>query len=319
MDLVDGMRTFSAAVEAGSFTAAAERLGVSKKLVSKYVAELENRLGARLLHRTTRRLSLTDAGQRYFARCAELIEALDALETEVREDRKALVGTLRIAVPATFGELYVQPMIREFRAGHPGLTIDLRLGDRYVDLADEGFDLAIRIGALEESSLIARRLSATELWAIGAPDYFARCGRPATPRDLGRHSCLRDTNLRAGAAWPFMLNGQVQRFQVNGGYLVNSARAVRDLAVAGEGIGLCPDYVVAGDVAAGLLERVLADHPSLTLDIHAVFLNVRHLPAKTRAMLDHFGIRLRNCRDWSALLPVTAGIPAPAGPSATVQ
>ncbi|WP_428540534.1 LysR family transcriptional regulator [Profundibacter sp.] len=301
MDMITGMRTFVATVETGSFTAAADRVGISNKLASKYIAQLEDHLSVRLLHRTTRTLSLTDAGQRYYPRCARLLEDFDALEGSVRDDNKALKGILRLAAPTTFGELYVQPLVRQFRQQHPDLAIELRLSDRFIDLADEGFDLAIRIGALEDSSLIARKLAVTELWAVASPDYLAAKTPPETPRHLNDYQCIQDTNLRSGGAWPFLINGQMQKIAVNGGYMVNSALAVRDLVIAGEGIGLCPDYVVTRDVAAGNLERVLADYPSSSLDIHSVYLDARYMPAKVRGFLDFLAGRFKGLTDWQSL------------------
>ena len=281
MDMITGMKTFVATVETGSFTAAADRVGISNKLASKYIAQLEDRLSVRLLHRTTRTLSLTDAGQRYYLRCARLLEDFDALEGSVRDDSNALKGILRLAAPTTFGELYVQPLVRQFRQQHP--------------------DLAIRIGTLEDSSLIARKLAATELWAVASPDYLAEKAPPVTPRNLNDCQCIQDTNLRSGRAWPFLMNGQMQKISVNGRYMVNSALAVRDLVVAGEGIGLCPDYVVTQDVAAGNLVRVLADFPSSSLDIHSVYLDARYMPAKVRGFLDFLAGRFKGLTDWQSL------------------
>jgi DNA-binding transcriptional LysR family regulator len=301
MDLFDGMKTFVAAVDAGSFTGAADRLGQSPKLVSKYIGKLEDRLGARLFHRTTRRLSLTSAGQRYYARCTQLIEDLEALESDVRDDASGLRGRLRLSAPSTFGELYVTPLARKFRKVHPDLTVDLRLGDRYVDLADEGFDLAIRIGQLDESNMIARRLTRTELWAVAAREYLAQRDIPTSPKDLSKHVCIRDTNLRSGSAWPFAINGQSSKVSVDGPLQVNSAKAVRDLVARGEGIGLCPDYVVGPDVESGDLVRVLADYPSLELDVQVVFLDARYMPTKVRSFLDFLVSEFRQMEGWKSL------------------
>lgn len=301
MDLVDGMKTFVAAVETGSFTAAADRLGISKKLVSKYVAQLEDRLGVRLLHRTTRKLSLTEAGQGYYARCADLIEEIEALATSMRTEGEGLCGTLRISAPSSFGELYVLPLVRDFGALHPDLTIDLRLNDRYVDLAEEGFDLAIRIGAMEDSSMISRRLATAEMWVVATPDFLRSHGTPQVPGDLANFNCIRDTNMRAGQAWPFTVNGQSQRIAVDGKFLVNSATATRRLALGGHGLALCPDYVISADVAAGRLIRVLADFAVPALDIRAVFLNPRHMPVKQRMFMDFLSRRFRECPGWANL------------------
>ncbi|MCX7645125.1 MAG: LysR family transcriptional regulator, partial [Rhodobacteraceae bacterium] len=244
MDLVDGLRVFVAAVEAGSFSAAGQRLGLSPKLASKYMAALEERLGAQLLHRTTRRLGMTAAGERLMARAPHWLDELDEMTAELREAGRGLSGTLRVSAPVTFGELFVQPMLRRFRAQHPDLVIDLRLSDRFVDLAAEGIDVAIRIGRLDNSALIARKLGQTSLLLVASPAHLDHAGRPETLGDLARHSCIRDTNLRGDGAWPLTAERQMHRVTVSGPFLVNSARLARDLAVAGEGVALCPDYMV---------------------------------------------------------------------------
>lgn len=299
MDSFDGLRTFASVVEAGSFTAAADRLGMSKKLVSKYVAELEARLGVRLLQRTTRTLSLTSAGQRYYPRCVALLEEFEAMAADVRNAEIGLSGVLRVSAPVTFGELYIQDSLARFRDANPDLIIDLRLNDRYVDLAAEGFDLALRIGSLEDSGLVSRRLATTDLVAVAAPDYLAARGVPDEPTALTTHDCIRDSNFRAGQSWPFFINGQQQRLVVTGAFMVNSATAVRQLVLRGDGIGLCPDYAVAEDIAAGRLTRILTDFPSATLGVQAVFTDARRMPARTRAVLDHLVTAFKS-PPWSA-------------------
>lgn len=298
MDLINGMKAFVATVETGSFTAAANRVGISNKLVSKYVAQLEARLGVRLLHRTTRTLSLSEAGQRYFSRCAVLIEELDELEDSVQNKDAELRGTLRISAPSNFGELYIISIVKRFRQNHPELIFDLRLSDHYADLAETGIDLAIRIGKLEDSSLISRRLSETELWAVASPAFLKKYGEPETPKDLIGFDCIRDTNQRAGQFWPFMIHGQLQKISVNGGFLVNSAVAVRDLALSDVGVGLCPDYVVSENVMSGQLQRILQDFSSLKLDIHAIFLSARHMPRKLRVFLEYLTDQFRGNAPW---------------------
>lgn len=302
MDTIDGMRTFAAAVETGSFTAAAERLGISKKLVSKYVGQLEDRLKVKLLHRTTRQLSLSEVGERYYAECLEVLERFDVLEAGVKKGVSEVTGELRVSAPASFGELYVQPLLMEFQADHPDLSVNTRLSDRYVDLAEEGFDLAIRIGSLSDTSMIARRLARTELWAVAAPGYLDVAGRPSVPQDLIGHACIRDTNLRSGAAWPFQIDGVSRKIPVPNSFAVNSATASRDLAIAGRGITLCPDYAVARDLAAGRLERVLSDFPSLDLDIHVIYLDARYMPPRVRAFINFLTLRFSSLDRWDRFL-----------------
>lgn len=224
MDLVDGIRVFVASVETGSFSGAAARLGMSPKLASKYMAELEAQLGTQLLHRTTRRLGLTTAGEQLLSRAPDWLNELDEMTGELREARHGLSGTLRVSAPVTYGELLVMPMMRRFRAPHPDLVVDLRLSDRFVDLAAEGIDVAVRIGRLDTSALIARKLGQTSLLLVASPAHLDHAGRPEALDDLTHHTCIRDTNMRGDGAWPLTLGGQMHRITVSGAYLVNSAR-----------------------------------------------------------------------------------------------
>ncbi len=302
MDLVDGMRTFVAAVKTGSFTAASERLGISKKLVSKYVAQLEYRLGVRLLHRTTRKLSLTEAGRRYYDGSVELLEDLDALEGTLLSQDKALAGTLKIAAPTSFGELYVLPLVRQFKQLNPELTVDLRLSDRYADLADEGIDVAVRIGSLDDSNLISRRLIGSEIWVVASPEFIQQNGEPKTPGELEDFDSIRDTNSRSGHFIPFEVDGHMQKIPIDGKFLVNSAMAVKELALLGEGIGIGPDFVVWSDVESGHLVRLLPGFSSWTMDISAVFLNTHYMPARQRLFMDFLVDSFRSCSGWNDLV-----------------
>lgn len=292
MDMLDGLRVLVAAVETGSFSGAGQRLGLSPKLASKYMAELEARLGTQLLHRTTRRLGLTAAGEQLMQTLPGWLEQLDEMTASLREERRGLSGTIRLSASVTHGELFLVPLLRRFRAAHPDLTIDLRLSDRYVDLAAEGIDLAIRIGRLEDSALVARKLGQIGLMLVASPAYLDRAGRPQTLADLSAHACIRDTNLRGDGAWPLVEDGTLHRVPVTGHFLVNSARAARDLAVLGEGIAFCPDYVVQQGLAAGLLEHVLSPVRGPQLDIHAVHLAQRRMARRTRALLDYLAQNL---------------------------
>lgn len=297
MDLVDGMRVFVASVATGSFSGAAARLGMSPKLASKYMAELEAQLGAQLLHRTTRRLGLTTAGEQLLARAPDWLNELDEMTGELREAQRGLSGTLRVSSAVTHGELRVLPLMRRFRLQHPDLIIDLRLSDRFVDLAAEGIDVAIRIGRLDSSALIARKLGQTRLLLVASPGHLDQVGRPETLGDLARHTCIRDTNMRGDGAWPLTEGGQMHRVTVFGPYLVNSARLARDLAVEGEGVALCPDYMVHADLDAGRLEHVLPQVCGPQLDIHAVYIGQRRLARRTRAFLDFVARELSDPSD----------------------
>ena len=286
MDTIDGMRTFVAVVNAGSFTAAAERLNLSQALVSKYVGQLESRLGVRLLNRTTRRLSLTEVGRAYFERCVQLLESFDELEAVVQARHTAPRGQLRITAPVTLGELYLAPVIVEFLRAQPGISVDLRLSDRFVDLVDEGLDLAIRMGELKDSRLVARRLGSSRLVLCAAPDYLARAGTPAHPRELTGHACILDSNIRSFPSWPFQENGERFNVRVNGRLVVNSPRAARETTLAGEGIALCPDFVVGADLRDGTLVALLETFAVADRGIYALYPHSRYLAAKVRAFVD---------------------------------
>jgi len=286
MDLIDGLRAFVATAETGSFTGAAERMNISNRLTSKYVAELEERLGVRLLQRTTRRVGLTAAGESLLARAPALLDDLDEMLAEVSEDSRGFTGTLRISAPVTFGEIYVQEMLSRFAAPHPDLTIDLRLSDAYVDLASEGIDLAFRIGETAATALKRRRLGTLSGLVVASPDYLAKHPAPQTPEDLVHHVCIADTNRAVPGRWVFMRDGAEIVVRVPSRFMVNSAQVARDLAVAGHGIAYCPRFVLGDDLEAGRLISLLGDYDSPSHPVSAVYLEGRTLPRKLRALID---------------------------------
>ena len=299
MDRLEMMRTFIAAADAGSFSAAADRVRLTNKGVSKYVAALEEALGVRLFNRSTRKLSLTEAGHRYLEGAREAVEAVDMLEASLTADQHAIRGRLKIAVSNTFGELHMGDIVRVFCALHPEVTIDLHHSDRYVDLVEEGFDLAVRIGELSDSSMIAKKAGTTEMWAVASPAFIEKHGPFDTPSDLQNAPAIRDANLRAGAFWPFGVNGGMKRIAINPQITVNSARTAVRLAIDGVGIAHEPTFVVAPIVADGRLVRLVPAYPSLSLDINVVFPDNRHLPTKTRKMIDHIAAEIAARGDWS--------------------
>ncbi len=286
MDTIAGMRTFAAVVEAGSFTAAAERIGMSTALASKYVGKLEDRLGVRLLNRTTRSLTLTEIGRVYFQQALQVIEDFDELEAAIQDRRSSPSGKLIVSGPATFGEMFLAPAASKFLEAFPDISIDLRLTDRFVNLVDDGIDLAIRIGELRDSGLIARRLAPSRIAICASPEYLDRYGVPVEPADLVNHNCVLDTNLRGSDDWPFTIDGQRQTVKVSGRLSVNSARATRDVLVAGDAIGLVPEYVVGEDIRAGRLVEILEPYKLPDLGIHAVYPHKRHVAVKVRTFID---------------------------------
>ena len=286
MDTIAGMRTFAAVVESGSFTAAAGRLGMSTALASKYVGKLEDRLGVRLLNRTTRALTLTELGRVYFDQALQVIEDFDTLEAAIQDKRSSPSGSLIVSGPATFGEMFLTPAASKFLDAFPGISIDLRLTDRFVNLVDEGIDLAIRIGELRDSGLIARRLAPSRIAICAAPEYLDRSGVPLEPAELVNYNCILDTNLRSSDEWPFMIDSQRRTVKVSGRFSVNSARAARDVLIAGNAIGLVPEYVVGEDIRAGRLVEILQPYRLPDDGIHAVYPHKRHIAAKVRAFID---------------------------------
>ncbi len=286
------MRVYAAVARTGSFTAAADELGLSRALTSKYVAQLEERLGVRLLNRTTRSVEMTSTGRAYLDRSLRLLEDFDALEAAVRDQHAEPRGHLRVATPVTFAELFLPSMLAEFTATYPKLHVTLSLSDRHVDLVREGFDAAIRIGELPESSLVARRLASSTLTLCVAPGYLAERGAPAHPADIALHRCVLDDNLRSRDHWPFIIDGRVQTIQVAGPIRVNSASIVRALLLAGQGIGLCPSFLVSGDVRSGRLVALLPEFQTPPIGIHAVYPHSRHLASGVRAFVNFLAAKL---------------------------
>lgn len=293
MDLTDQLRAFVATAQTGSFTAAAERLGISNRLSSKYVAELEARLGTRLLQRTTRRVGLTPAGERLLAQAPDWLDGLDAMLGDVTEQTRGYSGLLRISAPVTFGESHIAEMLARFAQAHPALEIDLRLSDSHVDLASEGIDLAFRIGRLQDSALKSRRLARFGMKIAASPAYLARAGVPSRPEELADHACIHDTNHGQRALWTIGTAEAPHEIRIRPALRVNSARAARELALAGHGITFGPDFVLGPDIAAGRLEALM---PGLALPertLHAVYLDGPALPRKLRALIEFAAQDLR--------------------------
>ncbi|MDP3196946.1 LysR family transcriptional regulator [Tabrizicola sp.] len=285
MDLIDELKAFVATAQTGSFTTAAGQLGVSNRLTSKYVAELEARLGVRLLQRTTRKVGLTPAGEDLLARAPALLDDLDALIGDVSEGSRGFAGVIRVSASVTFGEIWVAGMLERFGRAHPALSFDLRLNDRHVDLAAEGIDVAFRLGRTETQSLKARKLGSFRSVLVASPDYLARRGTPQVPTDLVAHDCIIDTNRRTPRRWVLGAESAAEAVTVQGRFQVNSARAAVDLAAKGLGIAYAPRFVLGGALAAGLV-RLLPDQPGEVSPLSAVYLEGRVLPRKVRALID---------------------------------
>ncbi len=283
------MRTFVGVVSEGSFSGAAKRLEMSPQLVSKYVAQLESRLGARLINRSTRRLSITEVGQAYYERCQVILADIDEMESAVGDAVAEARGTLRINAPMTFGTMHLSKAIAEYQCLQPAVTVDLTLDDRVVDIVSEGYDIAIRIGQLRESSLVARKLAPVRLVVCGAPDYLAERGVPNSPRDLKDHDCLRYTLSSDAARWRFKDGERTQDVEVKGSFLANNGDAIRLAALAGKGLILQPTFIVGDDIRAGRLTHILEAFEAEPMAVYAVYAHRQYLSGKVRTFVDFLG------------------------------
>lgn len=286
MDKTQEMASFVAVVEAGSFVAAADAVGLSKAAVSRQVGELEQRLGARLLHRTTRRLSLTDDGQLFYARAKELLAAIDEAESEITSRSGEPSGLLRINAPLTFGVLHLAPLWGRFADAHPKVSLEIDLSDRIVDLVEEGYDLAVRITNLPSSQLVSRQLASSRMVLCASPDYLARHGVPAHPRDLAAHRVISYSYWSTRDEWSFTGPDGEVRVRTQPRIHANNGDTCRAAALDHQGIILQPDFLVGDDLRQGTLVELLPDYASLTIGIHAVYPSRKYLPIKTRRMVD---------------------------------
>lgn len=288
MNDLAGIRCFVRVAELGSFSRAARELRVSQPTVSKTVAALEQRLGVRLLQRTTRSLGLTEEGARYYDTCLRVLAELDEVESSLATGGREPRGTLRLTSPREHGELLVAPVVLRFLDAHPQLSVDLVLDDRRIDLSAERIDLALRLGVLEDSSLVARRLGAFSRLTAAAPVYLERHGEPTSPGDLAGHDCLVHTALSDPGRWTFRdERGRATRVDVSGRLAASSNLVVRDAALAGLGVFLGPRWLVQDALADGRLRPVLASYTVPSLDVHAVYPGGPFVPLKVRAFV-HF-------------------------------
>ncbi len=287
MDRLSLMETFVRVAELGSFSRAADRLGLSRSVVSKYLSALEDHLGARLVNRTTRRLSLTEVGEAYLDRCQRILADLEEAEQAVGSLHGEPRGTLRINAPMSFGFLHLAPALPRFLEAHPGLSVDVTLNDRFVDLLEEGFDLGVRIGSLSDSSLIARKIAPLHLVLCASPEYLARRGMPATLDDLAEHDHLSYSLSRGGDVWTLEgANGETVAVPVRPHVRINNGDALMAAALGGAGILYSPTFICHEALRAGRLVRVLPDWGRQAGAIHVVYPHSRHLSAKVRVFAD---------------------------------
>lgn len=291
------IRAFVQVFDAGGFSAASRQFGRSKALLSKYVTDLEDHLGVRLMNRTTRKLSLTEAGEAYYREVANILLQLDELDASVADDTAAPRGLLRISAPRNFGETSLAPALFAFMQDNPDVTLDLRLEDRFVDLVEEGIDLALRISSMPDSSLIVRKIADTQVTICAAPELLKKVGTPQRPEELRNLPCIVDTNLQGQANWRFGGVDGPASVHVSGPVRVNSPIAALLAAEAGLGFAALPSYLAEKAIEAGRVVPVLADFGQERLSLHAVYPHRRHLAGKVRALIDHLV-------DWFATNPV---------------
>lgn len=292
MDRLQAMQVFRAVVEAGSFAGGARKLGLSNAMVSKQIARLESVLGVRLLTRTTRRLQLTAEGELYLSGASRLLDELYELEAGLSDQRGAIRGRLRLSAPLDFGVKELMPALQEFERVHPEVKLELVLEDRHVDLLAEDFDLLIRVGLLEDSSLIARHLMTMPFHVYAAPSYLARYGVPQHPDVLSEHRCLHYSLQREGPSWGFLVDGKVQRFRFQPVLTCNNGRALVEAAARGMGLVYKPAFLGEPEVARGRLVRVLEKFVTKPVGVHLLYAERELMPARLQvlveALLEHF-------------------------------
>jgi DNA-binding transcriptional LysR family regulator len=293
----EGLDEFVAVAECGNFSRAAERLRLSSSHVSRQVALLEDRLQARLLYRTTRRVSLTEAGQTFFARCQRLIEERDEAFLSISDLQAAPSGLLRMTAAVAYGERFIVPLVNEFMARHPLLKLEIELTNRTLDMVQEGFDLAIRLGRLSESSLVASRIAPRAMYLCASPGYLERYGRPHTLSELGRHNCLIGT----GDNWIFQQEGREYHFKPAGNWRCNSGQAVLDAALRGFGLCQLPDYYVLDPLRRGELVSLLDANQPPNTAVWAVYPQRRYALPKVRLLIEALRSGLAGFPEYQAI------------------
>jgi DNA-binding transcriptional LysR family regulator len=293
MDKYQEMRVFSAVVEASSFVAAAESLSMSKAAVSRYVSELEQRLGVRLMHRTTRKLSLTPEGEVFLSRCREILSSIDASEAEVSTRSVTVSGVLKVSAPLSFGIRHLAPLWSEFLNLHPNVSLDVQLADRIIDLVDEGFDLAIRIGQLADSTLVSRKLASARLVLCAAPAYLKRKGTPKHPSELANHDVLAYSLLATGDQWQFDGPDGSVKVKVRARMWSNNGDSCIAACVKGAGIQLQPTFLIEDELRRGALVEILSEYRAKELGIYAVYPSRQFVLPKVRAAIDFLADHFR--------------------------
>ncbi|NMH66516.1 LysR family transcriptional regulator [Shewanella salipaludis] len=277
---------FTTVIEQGGFSKAAEKLGISTSAVSKRISRLEAQLGVQLLYRSTRKLSLTEAGERYYEHALQALQAALAAEQAATELQRQPKGVLRISVPMSFGRLHLAPIIPVFLKRYPQISLHMHTNDTWSDVIAEGFDIALRAGELPDSLLIAKKLLPLHSVLCASPEYIAEQGQPETPQSLIKHNCIVSTHHSLKNEWVFMQHDVETKVQVTGNYQVNSSDALRESLLQGLGIGRLPTFIAGNDIARGKLVPILTDYSMPHKILYAVFPERQYLPQKVRVFID---------------------------------
>lgn len=286
MDRLNGMTTFVEVVKMGSFTLAAEKLNLSRAQVSKTIMQLEAHLDTRLLNRTTRTISLNEIGQIYYERCLTILQDIDDIEGITRQQISKPKGSLRMSVPSSFGLLHLNEAIPEYIKQYPDVKIELSLADRFIDVIAEGFDLVIRIGELNDSGLIARKVAPCRRVFCATPEYLKQHGNPLVPRDLINHNCLIYTNENSADTWTITGPEKTESVKITGPLCSDNGQILRDAALADLGIVIMPTFIVGDDIIRGDLQQILPGYYFPEISIYVVFPSRRYLSAKVRTFID---------------------------------
>lgn len=297
LDKLNAMAVFVRVVERGSFSAVARELQTSQPTISKILRALEIELGGKLIARSTRQLSLTDEGQRYYNECRQILAAVDAAEYSFQSGREVVAGPLRVGSSVSFGRLQIAARLPDFLERYPHVEIDLQLSDQNQDLVSEGLDVTLRIGELSDSGLIARQIGTTHRVTVASPDYLARRGRPHTPEELSQHNCLLFNLLSSQNQWIYEKNAQRYSVRIKGNAQSNNSEAIREMVLGGLGIALSPVWLFSEDLKAGRVIAILQDYRAQALPIHAVSPANRRQSARVKAFVDYMSEALAHATE----------------------
>ena len=292
MDRLDAMHLFLRVAELGSFSAVAQQLGLARSVVTRQIAALESHLGVKLMVRSTRRLALTSAGTAYLEKCRVILNLVEAAETDVAEERLIPRGNIRISLPLSFGIKRLAPLLLDFSQRYPEVSLDMDYTDRRVKLIEEGIDLSIRITRRMDPGDVVRKIGTSTMRVIASPDYLARHGRPQNPAELAHHECLGYTASEAISQWQFMVNGQLETFQLRSRINANNGEVLAEAAAQGLGITVQPDFIADSVIASGRVEQILLDFPQPELGIYAMLPSNRHVPHRVRMLMDFLAEQL---------------------------